>query len=72
MGTCPKCGARIEEVSIEGISVNAYSKVMKGISYLCKSCNCVLSVAIDPIALKADLLRDIKEAVPKLSAPGSL
>jgi hypothetical protein len=72
MGTCPKCEKRIEQVNIEGISVDAYGRVRKGISYLCPSCSCVLSVAIDPIALNVDLLRDLKELLPKLSAPGTL
>lgn len=69
MGTCPKCDSKIEQVSLEGITVNASGKSMKGISYLCPHCNCVLSAAIDPIALNVDLLRDLKELVAKLSPP---
>ena len=60
-GQCPKCGALISSVTIETITVKAKPTNWNGVSYLCPSCNCVLSVAIDPIALKADIVREILE-----------
>jgi hypothetical protein len=61
MTICPKCDKKIEHVNTEGISVDPQGKAMKGISYLCPLCNCVLSVAIDPVALNSDILREVRD-----------
>lgn len=64
-GRCPKCNAPISSVSIESISVKAKPSNWNGVSYLCPSCNCVLSVAIDPIALKSDIVEEILDRLRK-------
>jgi hypothetical protein len=60
-GQCPNCKTTISHVQLEGISVKAKGGNWNGVSYLCPSCNCVLSVGIDPVALKTDLVREILE-----------
>jgi hypothetical protein len=64
-GRCPKCEAPISSVTIETISVKAKPQNWTGVSYLCPSCSCVLSVAIDPIALKNDIVTEILDRLRK-------
>ena len=55
MGTCPKCEAVVLHVNIEEITASAFmGQQWRAIKYCCPSCGCVLSVAIDPIALRTD------------------
>jgi hypothetical protein len=58
-GKCPKCNATISKVTVESVEVEG-SKSYKGLSYLCPSCDCVLSVQIDPLAVNAELLASLK------------
>ena len=60
MGTCPKCGNTVTNVRIEDVDVipGPYDR-WRGIKYVCPSCDCVLSVAIDPVALKTDVVEEI-------------
>ena len=45
-GNCPKCGEAIPFVT-------------KGVVYLCPVCDAILSVAIDPISLKAEFVAEL-------------
>ncbi len=60
-GQCPKCSAPISSVTLETITIKAQPTNWKGLSYLCPSCNCVLSVSIDPVALKAEIVQAIED-----------
>jgi uncharacterized protein with PIN domain len=57
-GKCPKCGKVISSVKFEEVagSVGIGGTEWKCISCCCKSCNTVISVQIDPIAIKTDIL----------------
>ena len=57
-GKCPKCENNISSVKIEEVpaSIGIGGVEWKAISFCCKSCNTVLSVQIDPIAIKTDIL----------------
>ncbi len=57
-GKCPKCEKTISSVKIEEVtaSIGIGGSDWNAISYCCKSCNTVLSVQIDPIAIKTDIL----------------
>lgn len=59
-GKCPKCEQYINNVNTESVdvSVNLTPKYL-GVSYLCPLCNTVLSVGIDPLALKTDIVSGI-------------
>lgn len=60
-GKCPKCQNVITYVDLEAITVGGpFSQQWKGISCLCPSCLTVLSVAIDPIAIKTDIINAVK------------
>ena len=60
IGKCPKCEKTLSSVNIEDVKVNVgFKPAWKGISYLCPFCNSILSVQIDPIALKTDIVNEI-------------
>jgi hypothetical protein len=55
IGNCPKCGSVISKVNLSPVEVIAAGgRTLKGVSYQCQECNCVLSVSIAPITSTAD------------------
>lgn len=61
---CPKCNSQIHNVIADHVDVNVVGgKTWHGISYACPSCSVLLSVAIDPISLKADTVEGTVAAV---------
>jgi hypothetical protein len=59
-GKCPKCGAVITDVIGEDITI---SKKLRGFSYQCSSCNTVLGVQMNTLALNKDLETKIIGAI---------
>jgi len=58
---CPKCETVLTSVKVEYVSVEAsFSEKWKGAAYTCPRCGVLISVSIDPVALKAELLEDIR------------
>jgi hypothetical protein len=57
IGKCPKCDATIFRVTVESVEVQGAGTSYRGVSYVCPSCDCVLSIQLDPLAVKADLLK---------------
>lgn len=64
-GKCPKCDKTITNVKIEDVKVGTVGSTnkLRGISYLCPSCNAVLSVQIDPVALKTDIINGVLQGL---------
>ena len=61
-GKCPKCGEIVSSVRIEDLDVNLGPGInWQGVSYCCPSCDTVLSVQIDPVALKTDIINVLIE-----------
>ena len=59
-GQCPKCETILNNVNLEGIDVYVnHQPQWNGVAYLCPFCNSILSVGIDPIALKTDIVDDL-------------
>lgn len=60
-GKCLKCDHLLTHVSIGEITVEAGlgMKSWNGVAYLCPFCHTILSVAIDPIALKTDTVNEV-------------
>jgi hypothetical protein len=58
---CPKCGKITGNVNIKDVNVNAGigRNQWRGIAYTCPFCQAILSVAIDPIAIKSDIVDEI-------------
>ena len=64
IGKCPSCGTIIGNVILENVTVNVgFSPAYNGVSYVCPSCNIVLGIQMDPIALNADLSDEIIEKI---------
>lgn len=57
IGKCPKCEILITRAEIEHLDIteNLQSR-WHGISLVCPSCHTILGVAVDPIALKNDII----------------
>ena len=67
IGNCPKCGTIVRTANVNSIEITSpEGRTFKGVSYLCQGCNCVLSVAIDPIALKTDIVSEVLKGVRAL------
>jgi uncharacterized protein with PIN domain len=58
-GKCPKCETTISKVGWETIEIEGGTKTRRGVSYYCLSCHAVLSVEIDPYALKTELVDEL-------------
>jgi hypothetical protein len=65
-GKCPKCDALVRQVNLQEITVNAgHGLSWIGVSYQCSLCNTVLSVGIDPVALKTDTIKGVLKGLGK-------
>jgi hypothetical protein len=65
-GKCPKCDSAITKVVAGHVSVEVpMGDSWNGIAYACPSCRTVLSVQIDPIALKNDIVDDLFDRLRK-------
>ena len=65
-GKCPKCNASVMSVNLKEIKVNAGNGTSWiGVSYQCSLCNTVLSVGIDPVALKTDTIKGVLKGLGK-------
>ncbi len=61
-GKCPKCEQIISHVNCDDVEVRvAFGTTWKGVSYNCPHCQTVLSVQIDPIAVKTDIINRLFE-----------
>ena len=61
-GKCPKCQEIVDSVRIEDVDINLGPGMnWRGVSYCCPSCDTVLSVQLDPVALKTDIINVIIE-----------
>jgi hypothetical protein len=65
MAKCPHCDNSVFSVNIQEISVMATAAHWRGVSYACPSCNSILGVGIDPVALKTDTVEAILAALRK-------
>lgn len=62
MGKCPFCDNQLMEVKAEEIAIKyPAGSVWKGASYICPFCNKIISIQIDPIAIKAEIINGIKK-----------
>jgi len=60
-GKCPSCEKSISKVKIDGIQGDVVGgRSYNCVSYICPYCNIVISVQIDPIAIKTDIVNVVK------------
>lgn len=62
LGKCPKCEKTVSRATIGEIeaSVGIGHRRWRAVSFNCPSCSTVLGVQIDPIAIKADIIAELK------------
>lgn len=61
---CPKCEAQIESVDVRPLDLkDGGGEAWKGVSYYCPHCLVLLGVAIDPLALRADIVAKVHRQV---------
>lgn len=60
-GTCPECKQSVQRVKANAIDIVDGSRTLKGVTYCCNQCGTVLSVDVDPLALKAAIVAEIKK-----------
>jgi hypothetical protein len=68
MVKCPKCEAFLLDVNIDAVTARnaASGQAFKALAYSCPACSGFLSVAIDPVALKSDIVQSIALAINDL------
>lgn len=60
MGKCPKCQNSITSVKTEDITMDVgFQPTWQGFSHLCPRCNTVLSVEINPLLVKDDIVNEV-------------
>ena len=65
-GKCPNCGHIVSKVDTEHLTIGVPPKrTWHGISYVCTECRAVLSVQIDPVALKSDIVKELLQKLKK-------
>lgn len=66
MGKCPKCDKSVNRANLTAIEAGVlFGPQFKAITYDCPWCHAVLSVAIDPVALKADIINGVVAKLKK-------
>lgn len=65
MNKCPKCEKLIGNVTMTALPGNLGFNQWNCVSYNCPFCNTVLSVGIDPIAIKSDIVDELLERLRK-------
>lgn len=64
-GKCPSCQKAVTRVTIEKISAATATMSWKGVSYICPLCRTIISVQIDPVALKTDTVNEVLKGLRK-------
>lgn len=68
-GKCPKCEKPVLRGNLHGCEVGQpMGRTWKAVQINCPSCNTILGIAIDPVALKTDIVGEVLEglgAAPK-------
>jgi len=65
-GTCPKCDTPVTRVTIGSVVATVIGgQDRNAISYSCPSCNVVLSVQIDPLLVRTEIVSQILEGLGK-------
>jgi transcription elongation factor Elf1 len=57
MSKCPKCSQFVSSATLSDVKIGKWN----GVAYSCPFCFSVLSVAIDPVALKSDTVSEVAD-----------
>lgn len=65
-GKCPKCDRLVTAVDVYDLDIRVrMQSKWKGVQYVCPFCQTVLSIQMDPIALKADTVGEVAAALKR-------
>ena len=66
-GKCPKCEKVVQTAKLQAIDIGDRfgGPVYNGVAALCQHCDTILGVAIDPVAIKSDIVREVKQLLGK-------
>ena len=65
-GKCPSCGQVMHYAKMQGLDAKVLmGGAWKAVSYQCPHCETVLSVEIDPIAVKTDIVNEVVKRLGK-------
>jgi hypothetical protein len=65
-GDCPKCGKPVLMAGVAGVQVLGQDgNQWNGVKFYCMSCQTILSIGVDPVALKNDIVNELIEALRK-------
>jgi len=60
---CPHCERGMSSIKVEAIQIKAGKSSWNGVAYCCPSCDCALSVMIDQISLKDDVVAEVLQGL---------
>lgn len=64
MAKCPACNTYISHLNLEKMTSSAFmGETWNTIAYVCPFCQKIISVQIDPIAIKTDIVNEIKNFI---------
>jgi transcription elongation factor Elf1 len=73
--SCPKCGEAVSMVTMSDVELlnQRTGQTLQGVRYSCLSCGCLFGVQMNSVELKAELVREILDAITKStsSKPGA-
>lgn len=62
-GKCPSCSTVVFHPLVESIEMKQSTTTWRGISIVRPSCRTILSVSVDPIALKTDIVSSVRKSL---------
>jgi hypothetical protein len=66
MAKCPKCDSMFSSANLEPIQLNQPRQKWKGVAYNCPSCATAISISIDPLAIRNEIITDVVAEIKKL------
>lgn len=61
MANCPSCNKHLTHVDLSDMPVSAPAARWSGVVYACPWCRAAISVSIDPISIKNDIISQVLE-----------
>jgi hypothetical protein len=63
-GKCLRCNKVISSVKAGHVVIDVSGGTARnGLAYSCPNCDTLISIEMDPIAVKHDIVRDVKKAI---------
>lgn len=64
-GKCPRCAATVASLEIHPLTAKSGAATYKSVTFQCPSCHTILGSQIDPMQLKADIVKEVVAALGK-------